>query len=89
MIGMAALQTKFSETNYQDSSSQARCLAIDWKRLRDCDAQIEALCGLIIAEAALGATEDDLDNLMEFLVQRVDGILHEDGGHKSQCLTIT
>ena len=63
---------------------QARCLAIDWKRLRDCDAQVEALCGLIIAEAALGANEDDLDNLMEFLVQRVDGMLHQDGGHRSR-----
>ena len=63
---------------------QARCLAIDWKRLRDCDAQVEALCGLIIAEAALGANEDDLYNLMEFLVQLVDGMLHEDGGHKSR-----
>jgi uncharacterized heparinase superfamily protein len=63
---------------------QARCLAIDWKRLRDCDAQIEALCGLIITEAALGANEGDLDNLMEFLVQRVDGTLNEDGGHKSR-----
>ncbi len=63
---------------------QARCLAIDWKRLRDCDAQVEALCGLIIAEAALGANEDDLDNLMEFLIQRVDGMLFEDGGHKSR-----
>ena len=63
---------------------QARCLAIDWKRLRDCDAQVNALCGLIIAEAALGANEDDLDNLMEFLVQVVDGMLHEDGGHKSR-----
>ena len=63
---------------------QARCLAIDWKRLRDCDAQVEALCGLIIAEAALGATADDLDSLMEFVVQRVDGILFDDGGHKSR-----
>jgi uncharacterized heparinase superfamily protein len=63
---------------------QARCIAIDWRRLRDCDAQVEALCGLIIAEAALGANGDDLNNLMGFLVQRVDGILHEDGGHKSR-----
>ena len=63
---------------------QARCIAIDWKRLRDCDAQVEALSGLIIAEAALGANEDDLDKLMEFLVQQVDSILHEDGGHKSR-----
>ena len=63
---------------------QARCLAIDWKRLRDCDAQVGALCGLIIAEAALGANEEDLDNLLEFLVQLVNVILHEDGGHKSR-----
>jgi uncharacterized heparinase superfamily protein len=63
---------------------QARCLAIDWKRLRDCDAQVEALCGLIIAEAALGSNANDLDNLMEFLVQLVNDMLHEDGGHKSR-----
>ena len=63
---------------------QARCLAIDWKRLRDCDARVEALSGLIIAEAALGSNVDDLNNLMEFLVQLLDGMLHEDGGHKSR-----
>ena len=28
--------------------------------------------------------ETDLSNLMKFLVQRVEGILHEDGGHKSR-----
>lgn len=63
---------------------QARCLAIDWQRLGDCDARVEALRGLIIAEAALGANTNDLDNLMEFLVQLVNEMLHEDGGHKSR-----
>jgi len=63
---------------------QANCLAIDWKRLHDRDARVTALRGLIIAEAALGADDDDLDNLMEFLVPLVDGMLYADGGHKSR-----
>ncbi len=67
---------------------QARCLAIDWKRLRDRVAQVEALRGLIIAEAALGAHANDLDNLMEFLVHLVDDMLHDDGGHKSRMPNI-
>ncbi len=74
----------FQEQLTKSVRLQARCLAIDWRRLRDRDAQAEALCGLIITEAALGANEDDLDNLMEFLVQLVDDMLHEDGGHKSR-----
>jgi uncharacterized heparinase superfamily protein len=63
---------------------QARCLAIDWKRLNDHDARVGALRGLIIAEAALGADTSDLDNLMKFLVQLIDGMIHADGGHKSR-----
>ena len=62
---------------------QARCLAIDWKRLYNHDARVGALRGLIIAEAALGAEASDLDNLMEFLVPLIDGMIHADGGHKS------
>ena len=66
---------------------QASCLALDWKRLHSRDARVVALRGLIIAEAALGADASDLENLMEFLVPLVDGLLHADGGHKSRMPT--
>lgn len=63
---------------------QARYLAIDWRRLIHPEARITALKGLFIAEAALGASSVDLDNMMAFLIPLTEEQLHPDGGHKSR-----
>jgi uncharacterized heparinase superfamily protein len=63
---------------------QARCLALDWQRLYRPEAQIIALKGLFVAEAALGATAEDLDKLIDLLIGIVEPGLNPDGGHKSR-----
>ena len=63
---------------------QARCLALDWRRLFNPTAKISALKGLFIAEVGLGATTGDLDALLKIILPIVDEVLWLDGGHKSR-----
>ncbi len=63
---------------------QARCLALDWRRMRALDDRINGLRGLAVAEAALGASRGDLLSLLDLAVPLVRALVNEDGGHVSR-----
>ena len=63
---------------------QARCLALDWRRMRGVDDQIGALRGLALAEAAMGADAKRLDSLVDILMPKIDAVVLPDGGHVSR-----
>ena len=63
---------------------QLRCLAIDWRRMRSLDDQIGALCGLALAEAAMGADATRLDALLDILMPKLAAVILPDGGHVSR-----
>ena len=62
---------------------QLRSLAIDWRRMKSPDAQITALAGIALAEAALGGEAARIDALLECCIQSWTLVL-ADGGHVSR-----
>ncbi len=63
---------------------QARCLALDWRRLYEKTLQLTALKGLFVGRSALGANPDDLAALLGLVLPLVDQVTEADGGHKSR-----
>ena len=63
---------------------QARCLALDWRRMRALDDRFSGLRGLSVAEAALGASRGDLLSLLDLAMPLVRTLVNEDGGHVSR-----
>jgi len=63
---------------------QLRCLAMDWRRMHSVDAQIGALRGLALAEAALGGDAARIEALQEMLAGKLGSAIHPDGGHVSR-----
>ena len=63
---------------------QARCLALDWRRMRALDDRFSGLRGLAVAEAALGASRGDLLSLLDLAMPLVRPLVNEDGGHVSR-----
>ena len=63
---------------------QLRSLAIDWRRMKSPDAQITALAGIALAEAALGGEAARIDALLEMLHPKLDSLVLADGGHVSR-----
>ena len=62
---------------------QLRSLAIDWRRMKSPDAQITALAGIALAEAALGG-EAGGSTLLELLHPKLETLVLADGGHISR-----
>lgn len=79
-------QTRFA----QMIAIQARCLSMDWQRLRLLDQQILALKGLIISQVMIGHHSSspkhmrDMSALFDLLIAKVKGQLNSDGGHRSR-----
>ncbi len=63
---------------------QARCLALDWRRMRFPDDRISGLRGLAVTEAVLGASRGDLLSLLDLAMPLVRALINEDGGHISR-----
>ena len=63
---------------------QARCLALDWRRMKALDDRFSGLRGLSVAEAALGASRGDLLSLLDLAMPLVRTLVNEDGGHVSR-----
>ena len=63
---------------------QLRCLAMDWRRMRNVDQQIGALRGLALAEAALGGDSTRIEALQDMLFPKLRAVVHDDGGHVSR-----
>ena len=63
---------------------QIRCLAMDWRRMTSIDAQIGALRGIALAEAALGGDAGRIEALQDMLTAKLNTAIHPDGGHVSR-----
>jgi len=68
----------------QSIALQAKCLALDWQRLIDQTAQLTALKGLFVAQAALGAKTENLEALLDLTLPLIEQVTQADGGHKSR-----
>ena len=76
--------TEFQDRLAQSIASQARCLALDWRRMTGVVSKLRALRGLAIAEAALSSSANQMIALLDLAVPLVSATLNEDGGHKSR-----
>ena len=76
----AAFQTRLAHS----LSVQAKCLALDWRRMNSVTAKLRALRGLASAEAMLGSTPDQMTALLDLAVPIVQSVLNPDGGHISR-----
>ena len=65
-------------------SEQLACLARDWQRLTQLDAQIKALKGVIVGQAVLRQSTVDVELLADILLPKVKGQLYQDGCHRSR-----
>lgn len=74
----------FQETLARSMAVQARCLALDWRRMYSINDKITGLRGLAVAEAALGASRADLLSLIDLAVPLVNQLVTADGGHASR-----
>ena len=63
---------------------QIRCLAIDWRRMKNIDDQIGALRGIALAEAGLGGNADRISALLDMLIPKLETLVLGDGGHVSR-----
>lgn len=68
----------------KSAAMQARCLALDWRRMTSFDNKIRALRGLAVIEAALGASRRDLMALLDIVIPLINSLVLEDGGHRSR-----
>ena len=78
-----------ADDNFQKKLStsiklQARCLALDWRRLKRAEDRVTAFKGLFIAESALDTKPEELSILLGFLIPLIENIVHPDGGHKDR-----
>ena len=75
---------EFQASLARSMAVQARCLALDWRRMRTSDDRINGLRGLAVAETALGASRGDLLSLLDLAIPVVRTLINEDGGHVSR-----
>lgn len=68
----------------RSTAMQARCLALDWRRMHSVDHRMSALRGLAVIETALGASRGDLLALVDLAVPLIKSLINEDGGHISR-----
>lgn len=76
----ASFQTRLAHS----LSVQAKCLALDWRRMTSVSAKLRALRGLASAEAVLGSTPDQMTALLDLALPIVQSVLNPDGGHISR-----
>jgi len=74
----------FQDMLARSTAMQARCLALDWRRMRNADDKIRALRGLAVIEAALGAPRGDMMALLDLAWPVIKSLVAADGGHVSR-----
>ena len=84
MAGTAIQLTKPFRPSWQGRWKCNRSLAIDWRWMKSPDAQITALAGIALAEAALGGEAGRIDALLELLHPKLETLVLADGGHISR-----
>ncbi len=82
-FGVSANET-FQRAFAASLALQTRCLALDWQRMPAGLAQLQALRGLIIAQAILYKSERDVTALCNLIAPKLKFQIYQDGGHKSR-----
>lgn len=72
--------TEFQSMLARSIALQARCLALDWRRMNDTQSKLRALRGLAAAEAALGCSETQMQALLDLAIPIGARDLNADGG---------
>jgi len=76
--------SEFQDNLARSIASQARCLALDWRRMNSPTSRLRALRGLATAEAALGGSESEMISLLDLAIPMINHMLNEDGGLKNR-----